>query len=140
VTIAMDLGDRLDIHPADKQEVGRRLARGARTLAYGADLPPSGPEIAGAQRTAAGILLSFRGVQGRLHAWSGARPLAFELCAETQESCRYAEARAEGASVILVEDGRPATRVRYAWADAPVVNLYDEAPLPVGPFEVPIGR
>jgi sialate O-acetylesterase len=140
VVVAVDLGDRLDIHPANKQEVGRRLARAARTLAYGADLPPSGPEISAAQRGPGGIRLRFRGVQGRLHAWSGARPIGFELCAETQESCRYVEATADGAAVTLADDGRPATRVRYAWADSPVVNLYDEAPLPVGPFEVPIGR
>ena len=140
VVVAMDLGDRLDIHPANKQEVGRRLALAARALAYGANLPPSGPEIAAARRGPARIVLSFRGVQGRLRAWSGARPLGFELCADTQASCRYAEAIVEGSTIVLADDGRPATRVRYAWADAPVVNLYDEAPLPVGPFEVPIGR
>jgi hypothetical protein len=28
--------------------------------------------------------------------------------------------------------------VRYAWADTPVTNLYDEAMLPPGPFEVPV--
>jgi sialate O-acetylesterase len=138
LVIAMDLGDRLDIHPANKQEVGRRLALAARWIAYGAGDPPSGPEVAGVQRTASGIVVRFRGVKGRLHAWSGPRPLGFELCGATQESCRYADATAEGATVRLADDGRPATRVRYAWADAPVVNLYDEAPLPAGPFEVPI--
>jgi sialate O-acetylesterase len=40
--------------------------------------------------------------------------------------------------VRLADDGRPATRVRYGWADSPVTNLYDEVPLPVGPFEVPM--
>jgi sialate O-acetylesterase len=138
IVVAMDLGDRLDIHPANKQEVGRRLARAARAIAYGANEPPSGPEIVGAARTPRGIVLTFRGVTGRLRAWSGDRALAFELCAETQESCRYADAIAEGTTVRLADDGRPATRVRYAWGEAPVVNLYDEAPLPAGPFEVPI--
>jgi len=138
VVVAMDLGDRLDIHPANKQEVGRRLTQAARALAYGADLPPSGPEIVSAARAPGAIVLGFRGVKGALRAWSGAHPLGFELCAEAQASCRYAEATAEGATVRLADDGRPATRVRYAWADAPVVNLYDEAPLPAGPFEVPI--
>jgi sialate O-acetylesterase len=140
VVVAMDLGDRLDIHPANKQEVGRRLTQAARALAYGADVPPSGPEIAAAARAPGAIVLTFRGVRGRLHAWSGAHPLGFELCADTQQSCRYAGATADGATVRLADDGRPATRVRYAWADAPVVNLYDEAPLPAGPFEMPIGR
>ena len=45
---------------------------------------------------------------------------------------------ADGRRVRIADDGRPATRVRYGWADSPVTNLYDEAPLPVGPFEVPI--
>jgi sialate O-acetylesterase len=40
--------------------------------------------------------------------------------------------------VRLRADGRAATRVRYAWADSPVTNLYDEAPIPPGPFELPI--
>ena len=37
-----------------------------------------------------------------------------------------------------LNDGRPVTRVRYAWTEAPVTNLVDEAPLPVGTFEVPV--
>jgi len=138
--IAIDLGDRLDIHPANKQEVGRRLTQAALAIAYGTDLPPSGPEIVSARRAPGAIILTFRGVKGGLHAWSGAHPLGFELCDAAQQSCRYAEAVADGATVRLADDGRPATRVRYAWADAPVVNLYDDAPLPAGPFEVPIGR
>ena len=32
----------------------------------------------------------------------------------------------------------PATRVRYGWADSPVVTLFDGAGLPAGPFEIPI--
>jgi sialate O-acetylesterase len=138
LAVALDLGDRLDIHPANKQEVGRRLARGAKALAYGSSLPPSGPQIAGARQVGSEIVLTFTGVAGRLRTWSGGLALGFELCGTAQGSCRYASAVADGAIVRIAGDGRPATRVRYAWADAPVVNLYDEAPLPVGPFEVPI--
>ena len=67
-------------------------------------------------------------------------PIGFELCADTQETCRYARARL-GALAPAVEielDGKPATRVRYAWADVPVMNIYDEALLPIPPFELPI--
>jgi sialate O-acetylesterase len=138
LAIAVDLGDRLDIHPADKQEVGRRLARAANAVAYAADLAPSGPQIAAARRSGDGIVLTFSGVTGRLRTWSGATALGFELCGAAQDSCRYARATADGVFVRITDDGRPATRVRYAWADAPVVNLYDEAPLPAGPFEIPI--
>ncbi|MDQ4086422.1 MAG: sialate O-acetylesterase, partial [Pseudomonadota bacterium] len=105
--------------------------------AYGAP-EPAGPEIVRARRSAEGVVLDFAGVTGTLRTWSGDRALAFELCAQTQESCRFADATAAGSTVLLRDDGRRATRVRYAWADSPVTNLYDEVPLPVGPFEVPI--
>ena len=137
LVIAMDLGDRLDIHPANKIELGKRLARAARSLAYDA-AEPVGPEIAKARKTDQGVTLDFKGVTGALQTWSGTRALAFELCGQTQDSCRFADAIVSGSSVRLAGDGKPVTRVRYAWADTPVTNLYDEAPLPPGPFEVPV--
>jgi sialate O-acetylesterase len=135
LVVAMDLGERADIHPPNKQEVGRRLARAARALAYGGK-EPAGPDVVRARRTPQGVVLEFRGVTGRLNSWSGNRAIAFELCGETQESCRFADAFVEGTTVRLPDDGRPATRVRYAWADTPITNLYDEVPLPPPPFEV----
>ena len=137
LVVAMDLGERGDIHPPNKQEVGRRAARAARALAYGSR-EPAGPAMAGAEQAGQGVLVRFSGVTGRLSTWSGTRALAFELCGETQDSCRFADAAAEGSTVRIAGDGRPATRVRYAWGDAPVVNLYDEVPLPPAPFEVAI--
>lgn len=138
IVIALDLGDQSDIHPANKQEVGRRLSRAAKALAYGADLTPSGPRVAGAEREADGVVVRFADVTGALEAWSATRPIGFELCGPTQASCRWATATIDGSTVSLAGDGQPATRVRYAWGDTPVINLYDGARLPVGPFEVPI--
>ncbi|WP_284734637.1 sialate O-acetylesterase [Sphingosinicella terrae] len=137
LVVAMDLGERDDIHPANKSELGRRLARAARHLAYGADRA-AGPEIVRARRAGDGIVLDFAGAVGSLQTWSGTRALAFELCGDSQESCRYAEATASGATVRLADDGYPVTRVRYAWGEAPVTNLYDEDEVPVGPFEVTV--
>ena len=137
LVVAMDLGERLDVHPANKIELGRRLARAADVVAYGATNSPA-PQVAGVQRTPNGIEVDFKGVTGSLQTWSGTRALAFELCGTTQVSCRFADAFAVGTRVRLVDDGKPVTRVRYAWADTPVTNLYDEAQLPPGPFEVPV--
>jgi len=137
LVVATDLGDRLDIHPANKQEVGRRLARAARAVAYGSK-EPAGPQAVRARRDGGRIAVEFAGVTGALRSWSGSGVLGLELCGATQESCRYADAVAEGGVVRIADDGMPASRVRYAWADNPVVNLYDEAPLPPGPFELPI--
>jgi sialate O-acetylesterase len=71
-----------------------------------------------------GYAVFMEGTGGRLHTWSGNRILGVELCGETQDSCRYAVA--------------VAARVRYAWSDAPVVNLFDGRGLPIPGFELPI--
>ncbi|HTU11364.1 MAG TPA: sialate O-acetylesterase [Allosphingosinicella sp.] len=138
LVVAMDLGERLDIHPGNKQEVGRRLARAAQALAYGAHAP-AGPQVVRARRDGTGVIVEFSGLTGALRTWSGTVVLALELCGAEAGSCRYVEGRVDGRNVRIAGDGRPATRVRHAWADSPVTNLYDDAPLPVGPFEVPIG-
>ena len=138
LVVAMDLGERGDIHPPNKQEVGRRLARAARSLVFGEAVPATGPEPFGVSRAPGAYLIEFGGVTGHLRTWSGARALAFELCAATQASCRWADASADGNIVRIADDGRPATRIRYAWSESPVTNLYDDAPMPVGPFELRI--
>jgi sialate O-acetylesterase len=43
-----------------------------------------------------------------------------------------------GSSVTIASDGQPVSRVRYAWADYPVVNLYDMDLLPAPVFELPV--
>ncbi|HEX8583809.1 MAG TPA: sialate O-acetylesterase [Allosphingosinicella sp.] len=138
LVIAMDLGEVADIHPPNKQEVGRRLARAARALAYGGTESASGPEAVRARREGNSVLVDFTGVTGALQTLSSAHAPAFELCAETQQSCRWADAVAEGAHVRITSDGKPATRIRFGWGESPITNLYDGAMLPAGPFELPI--
>lgn len=141
LAIAVDLGDPLDIHPGEKHEVGRRLARAMRAIAYDAAESGSGPAIASATRTATGdVALDFTGVTGALATRSSDRAIGFELCGAGAGSCRFAAARLDGRRVVLAADELPATRVRYAWADSPVVNLFDAAQLPAGPFEIVLGR
>lgn len=138
---AIDLGDPFDIHPGEKQELGRRLARVMRALAYDAPIARMGPQAASAVKGGDDVvLLRFSGVEAGLHLRSGAQALGFELCGSDDQSCRYVPATVQGDQVILTGDGKPAERVRYAWADYPVMNLYDGTPLPIGPFEMPIAR
>lgn len=127
---AIDIGERTDIHPANKALLGQRLALAAQGVTL--------PMPLSATRNDRLIRIRFSGVDNGLSAWSGPFPLGFELCGTDQASCRYAQARIEGDAIILTGDTRPATRVRYAWADSPVVNLFDGRALPVPGFELPI--
>ena len=130
---AIDLGEPNDIHPANKQEVGRRLALAAHQLVY-RDGGTIAPLPVSAVRQGNIIVVTFT---KRLQALSGTFANAFELCGASAGTCRYADARVEGNAVAIAVNGE-ATRVRYAWADYPVVNLYDEDILPAPVFEIQV--
>jgi sialate O-acetylesterase len=129
---AIDLGVPTDIHPANKQEVGHRLAMASKRMAYANSSAPIGPMPLSATRSGNGVLVTFN---KPLQTLSGGSAIAFELCGT---SCRYARATVHGNSVELAGDGQPVTRVRYAWADYPIVNLYDLDQLPAPVFELPV--
>lgn len=126
---AIDLGERTDIHPANKLLVAQRLALGAQ----GKALPM--PVAAKAEGDA--VRVTFTGVEGGLHAWSSAQAIGFELC-DAAGACRFAPARVAGDRVILAAEGKPAAKVRYAWANSPVVNLFDGRAQAVPGFELPV--
>lgn len=129
---AIDLGEANDIHPANKQEVGRRLALAAHALVY-RDGGTVGPLPVSAVRTGNSVVVTFT---KPLQTLSGGEANAFELCGPSAGTCRYADAQVRGSSVVIASDGQPATRVRYAWSDYPIVNLYDADLLPAPVFEM----
>lgn len=141
LAVTIDIGDKYDIHPANKQEVARRLARAARHIIYNDPSPPSGPTPSTARREGTTIAVEFADVTGKLIAYSAAEPIGFELCGSAPNSCAFAEARIEGNRVLLSgSNAASATRVRFCWADSPVCTLYDEARLPAGPFQIEVDR
>ena len=138
LAVSVDIGERYDIHPANKQELGRRLARVARHVVYGDPQPAAGPIPITAQRDGDGVTLTFADITGHLVAYSAAAPIGFELCGNQRDSCHYAQAAIQGRQVVL-RAALPAgsvVRVRYCWANSPICTLYDDAGLPAGPFEL----
>jgi sialate O-acetylesterase len=142
LAVTIDAGDRNELHPPNKQEVGRRLARAARHVVYGEAISPSGPVALTAKREAEAVVVTFGDIEGRLVAYSAADPTAFELCGAEQASCRFVRAAIDGGRVVIRGDNSAsalaATRVRYCWGGGPICTLYDESGLPAGPFELPI--
>jgi sialate O-acetylesterase len=140
LAIAIDIGDRHDLHPPNKQELGSRLARAARHLVYHEAVTPSGPVPLRATRRGERVRIAFGDVDGMLISYSSAQASGFELCGVAAHSCSYATALIEGREVSLqVSSDSSPVRVRFCWADSPVCTLYDSGSgLPAGPFEIPI--
>jgi sialate O-acetylesterase len=135
LAVTTDIG-ALDIHPGNKQEVGRRLALAARRVA--GEAVTTGPSPVSAKRVGATVVVAFDQIGGKLVAHGSDRVIGFELCAGA-EACRWADARIDGATVVLgVPPGAPAAKVRFAWADMPTFNLFDTAGLPATPFEMEV--
>ncbi len=132
LAVAIDIGDRYDIHPTNKQEVGRRLALEALRLNGRAE--PVSPQPQVARRSTEGVRIRYT---APLTAYGAAGPVGFELCG-ADGACRFVDARLDGEDVVL-NGARPEdVKVRFCWADSPVCNLYGPAGLPAVPFEMTI--
>ena len=135
---AIDLGDPTDIHPANKQGVGERLARAFGVKLYGQPGSANGPMVKSASAQGDGVTVDFDGVEGALVAYGAAGPIGFEVCTDT--GCRWTEARVAGTRVVLPA-AADAKKIRYCWGDAPTCTLYDsKSGLPTLPFEMDVKR
>jgi sialate O-acetylesterase len=140
LAITMDIGNRDDIHPTNKQEVGRRLARAARAVIYREKISGWGAQPKSAQRGAPGVIVNLADFDGNLLVIGAQDPAGFELCGATQDTCHFVRAQLRTGGAVLLEDAAAATatRVRFCWADSPLCNLFDSTGLPVGPFEIAV--
>jgi sialate O-acetylesterase len=134
MAVTLDIGEVNDIHPREKQEVGRRLALAALKVVYGRDVIASGPTFAAAVRDGAAIKIRFTNIAGGLTTSDGADPRGF-LIAGADRVWKPADARIEGASVIVSHpDVAEPIAVRYGWANDPAATLRSQADLPAAPF------
>lgn len=134
MAVAIDIGDADDIHPGNKQEVGRRLALGALHVAYDKDLVHSGPLYDSMLIERGKIRLRFKHTGSGLVS-KGGRPLKGFAIAGEDERFVWGNARIDGNEVeVSSRDVPNPVAVRYAWADNPVCNLYNNEDLPASPF------
>jgi len=140
LAVTIDIGNRDDIHPTNKLDVGKRLARAARHVAFGEKLSASGAQPKAVRRTTTGVEVTLGDFDGGLTVIGSKDPAGFELCGDAQASCHFVRAQLGEGGIVSLEDSAPekATRVRFCWADAPLCNLFDTEGLPVGPFEIPV--
>jgi len=134
MAVIIDIGEAKDIHPKNKQDVGKRLALWALANTYDKDVVYSGPLYKSMEKNGDKILLHFDHCDGGLVAKGGEPLKGFAIAGEDRKFV-WANATIEGNTVVVTssEVANPLA-VRYAWADNPVCNLYNKAGLPASPF------
>jgi sialate O-acetylesterase len=134
MAVTLDIGERSDIHPHNKRDVGRRLALQALGFVYGKEVLASGPVFRKMVREAAAIRVSFANASSGLLTVDGASPQGFML-AGADRVWHWADARIDGDSVIVsTPEVRQPVAVRYGWANDPPNTLRNQADLPAAPF------
>ena len=130
---AIDIGDPLDIHPLNKQEVGRRLALAARAVAYGESVVHAGPLYDGMTIEGARIRIRFRHTGTGL-TLDAAMGTGFVI-AGADGQFKRATAVVDGETIVVSSpDVVAPVAVRYAWEDDPVTSLRNKEGLPASPF------
>lgn len=133
--VIYDIGEGRDIHPRDKQNVAKRLARIALARDYGIPIVYLSPSYKSMEVKEGKALLTFENVGGGLYTFDTREAVGFDVAGEDKVWHR-------GTGTLVgndkVEVSSPAVAspvaVRYAWADNPVANLRSKEGLPVDPF------
>lgn len=136
--VIIDLGEAHDIHPKNKQDVAKRLARWALAKDYGTDIPYRSPQYNSMSNEGGKITLTFdigEHPQGALDTFDVRNPVGFAI-AGADKKFVWAQAKVVGRDKVEVwsEDVSEPVAVRYAWANNPVCNLQNQAGLPATPF------
>jgi len=151
MALAIDLGETNNIHPANKQDVGKRLALNALNYTYNKDIIHSGPIYQSMVVEEGQVRITFShigdglqignskkkaddssddGLRSRLKG----RLKGFAIAGSNQQFV-WASARIEGETVVVKSNLVPRpVAVRYAWSNNPDCNLYNKNGLPASPF------
>ena len=133
MAVTIDIGLADDIHPKNKQEVGRRLALVALAGSYGKNVSSSAP-----------VFQNYIIKGNKMELDFGQKQDGFQIKGTTLKGFTIAgpdrvfypaEAMVQNGKIIVFspEVSIPLA-ARYGWADNPDCNLYGENGLPVAPF------
>ncbi len=134
MAVTVDIGNPADIHPINKQDVGERLALGARRVAYGEDVVHSGPLYRQLTREGSRLRVWYDYSGGGLRAKGGGDLKGFVVSGGDKQFVA-ASARVDGITVVVSSPQVASpVAVRYGWEDSPTCNLFNAEGLPASPF------
>lgn len=132
LAVSIDAGEWNDIHPLNKETIGRRLALQAFKIAGKKNIMADGPVYQSMKKEGNTIILSFKPGTDRLAPVSILKGFAVK---GKEGKYEWAEAKIEGNKIIVWNSriSNPVA-VRYNWADNPDGNLANTSGLPASPF------
>lgn len=133
--VITDLGEAEDIHPKNKQDVAKRLARWALAQDYGINVVFRSPMYKSMEAKGGRLHVHFDHVGGGLDTFDVRRPIGFTV-ATADGAFVTANARIVDKDTMEVwsDQVKQPAAVRYAWADNPVCNVQNKEGLPLTPF------
>jgi sialate O-acetylesterase len=136
--VIIDLGEASDIHPKNKLDVAKRLARWALARDYGLEIVHRSPQYQSMEVQGNKIVITMdvgEHPDGALDTFDVREPLGFAI-AGADKKFVWANAKIVGGDKVEVwsDAVEEPVAVRYAWADNPVCNLQNRAGLPATPF------
>jgi len=132
MAVSADVGDAKNVHPADKQTVGRRLALAARAVAYGEPIEYSGPSVRTVITSNGKMTIWFDHADG-LRTVDG-RATGFELAGSDRKFVSSSASVVGDAVVVSSPAVAHPVYVRYAWEPDAQLSLINSAGLPASPF------
>lgn len=136
MAVTIDIGEASDIHPKNKQDVGKRLMLSALKVAYGKDIVYSSPIYKSMQIEDEKAIISFNHIGSGLMVKSKHDYInEFEI-AGANKKFYWAKAEIDGNNVIVWSDKvKKPVAVRFGWSNNPAeLNLYNKEGLPASPF------
>lgn len=132
----IDIGAAKNIHPKNKQDVGRRLALCALKEAYGKDVVASGPNFSIMEIKHDRVILHYNNVGSGLYLKNKYGYVNGFAIAGADRHFYWAKAEISGNTVVVRSDQvKEPVAVRYGWANNPDdLNLYNLEGLPAVPF------
>jgi sialate O-acetylesterase len=135
--VIIDIGDARDIHPRNKQDVGRRLAISALGITYAKNITHAGPTYRRMRKEGDKVRVYFRQT-GRGLVAKGGELKGFAI-AGADRTFHHATAVIDGRTVVCSSASVPdPVAVRYGWANNPLCTLYNEEGLPATPFRTDV--
>jgi sialate O-acetylesterase len=136
MAVIHDIGNPKNIHPTNKQDVGKRLSLQALKIAYGQNMLSQGPQFQSMQKEGNKAILTFTDTgTGLIASGKYGYLQGFEI-AGADKVFHWAIAEIQNGKVVVWSDevANPVA-VHYGWADDNMeANLFNKEGLPAAPF------